>query len=133
MNIRELRATVDSLIREVPADALDDAIGEFARGRATLEAKVLAREIQRATNGGDPRPQADLSTADIATMYDKSRQTVRGWIGKGLLDAYKFQGREWRVTPASLEKFRREQREPLKLEVVKPPPDLRGWRKVAVG
>ncbi len=102
-------------------------------GRATLEAKVLAREIQRAANGSDPKPRADLSTADVATMYDKSRQTVRGWIGKGLLDAYKFQGREWRVTPASLEKFRREQREPLKLEVVKPPPDLRGWRKAAVG
>ena len=93
---------------------------------------MLAREVQQAANGSDPKPQADLSTADIARMYDKSPQTVRGWIGRGLLDAYKFQGHEWRVTPESLEKFKREQREPLKLGIVKPTPDLNAWRK-AVG
>ncbi len=133
VNIRDFRATVDSLIREAPADALPAAIGEFARGKATLEAKMLAREVQQAANGSDPKPQADLSTAEIARMYDKSPQTVRGWIGRGLLDAYRFQGREWRVTPESLEKFKREQREPLKLEVVSPEPDLGAWRKAAVG
>ncbi len=99
--------------------------------RPTLEAKMLAREVQQAANGSDPIPQADLSTAEIASMYNKSPQTVRRWIGKGLLEAYRFQGREWRVTPSSLEKFRREQREPLKLEVVGPKPDLNGWRKVS--
>ncbi len=132
VNIHDFRATVDSLVREAPADALPAAIGELARGKATLEAKVLAREIQRAANGSDPKPQADLSTAEIARMYDKNPQTVRGWIGRGLLDAYKFQDHEWRVTPENLEKFKREQREPLKLEVVKPTPNLGAWRK-AVG
>ncbi len=131
VNIHDFRATVDSLVREAPADALADAIGELARGKATLEAKMLTREVQQAANGSDPKPQADLSTAEIASMYDKSPQTVRGWIARGLLDAYKFQGHEWRVTPESLEKFKREQREPLKLEVVKPPPNLGGWRKVS--
>ncbi len=131
MNIHDFRATVDSLIREVPADALAAAIGELARGKATLEAKMLAREIQQAANGSDPKPQADLSTADIARMFTKSPQTVRDWIGKGLLDAYRFQGREWRVTPESLQEFIREQREPLKLEVVSPEPSLGAWRKAA--
>ena len=42
MNIHDFRATVDSLVREAPADALAAAIGEFARGKATLEAKMLA-------------------------------------------------------------------------------------------
>ncbi len=115
------------------AAELVEIFGELASATKYTEMKVLDRAIQQAANGSDPGPQADLSTADIARMYGNSQQAVRGWIGRGLLDAYKFQGREWRVTPASLEKFRREQREPLKLEVVKPPPDLRGWRKAAVG
>ncbi len=132
MNIRDFRATVDSLVREAPADALPAAIGELARGKATLEAKMLAREVQQAANGSDPKPQADLSTAEIARMYDKSPQTVRGWIGRGLLDAYRFQGHEWRVTPENHEKFKREQREHLRLEIVSPEPNLGAWRK-AVG
>ncbi|MEE9208627.1 MAG: helix-turn-helix domain-containing protein [Gemmatimonadota bacterium] len=131
MNIHDFRATVDSLVREAPADALPAAIGEFARGKATLEAKMLACDIQQATNGSDPKPQADLSTADIARMFTKSPQTVRDWIGKGLLDAYRFRGHEWRVTPESLQKFIGEQREPLKLEVSGPEPNLGAWRKAA--
>ncbi len=132
MNIHDFRATVDSLIREAPADDLDAAIGELARGRATLEAKVLAREIQRAANGNDPRPRPDYTTAEIAAMFPRSPQTVRDWIHKGLLVAYPW-GREYRITPESLEKFIREQREPLRLEVVGPAPDLGGWRKVPGG
>ncbi len=54
---------------------------------------------------------------------------VRDWIRNQLLDAYKFQGHEWRVTPENHEKFRREQRESLKLEVVGPEPNLGEWRK----
>ncbi len=107
-----------------------ELFGELATATKYTEMK-LDREAQQAANGSDPRPQADLSTAEIARMYDKSPQTVRGWIGRGLLDAYRFQGHEWRVTPESLEKFKREQREPLKLEVVSPEPDLGGWRKAS--
>ena len=92
---------------------------------------MLACEIQQATNGSDPKPQADLSTAEIARMYDRRPQTVRGWIERGLLVAYKFQGHEWRITPENLEKFKRQQREHLKLEAVGPEPDLNTWRKVS--
>ena len=93
---------------------------------------MLAREIQPAANGSDPKPQADLSTADIATMYDRKPQTVRGWLDRGLLEGYKLLNHEWRITPENLEKFIREQREPLKLEVVGgPEPNLNDWRKVS--
>ena len=64
-------------------------------------------------------------------MFTRGRQAVRDWIRKRLLDAYKFPGPEWRIRPESLEKFIREQREPLKLEVG-PRPDLNAW-KAAVG
>ncbi len=60
-------------------------------------------------------------------MYGKSPQTVRRWIGKGFLGAYRFQGREWRVTPESLQKFIDEQRQPLKPKIVRP--ELGTWRK----
>ncbi len=88
---------------------------------------MLACEVQQAANGSDPRPQADLSTAEIARMYNKSPQTVRRWIGKGLLEAYRFQGREWRVTPDGLRKFIDEQRQPLKPKAVRP--ELGMWRE----
>lgn len=108
-----------------------ELFGELATATKYTEMKIQARETRRAPNGSDPRPQADLSTAAIAKMFGKSRQAVRDWLRKGLLDAYKFQGREWRVTPESLQKFIREQRAPLKLEVVSPEPNLGAWRKVS--
>ena len=108
-----------------------ELFGELATATKYTEMKMQARETQQAANGSDPKPQADLSTAEIASMFRKSPQAVRDWIGKGLLDAYRFQGREWRVTPENLEKFRREQREPLKLEAVGHEPDMNAWRKVS--
>ena len=108
-----------------------ELFGELATAMKYTEMKMLAREIEQATNGGDPKPQADYTTAEIARMFGKSPQTVRDWRRKGLLEAYKFRGHEWRVTPENLEKFMREQREPLKLEVVKPAPDLGAWRNVS--
>ena len=118
-------------IETASAAELVELFGELATATKYTEMKMLAREIQQAANGSDPKPQADLSTAEIARMFTKSPQTVRDWIGKGLLEAYRFQGREWRVTPESLQKFIGEQREPLKLEVVRPEPSLSAWRKAA--
>jgi len=118
-------------IETASAAELVELFGELATATKYTEMKMLAREIQQAANGSDPKPQADLSTAEIARMFTKSPQTVRDWIGKGLLEAYRFQGREWRVTPESLQKFIGEQREPLKLEVVRPEPSLGAWRKAA--
>ena len=107
-----------------------ELFGELATATKYTEMKLLGRQIRQATNGSDPKPRPDYATAEVAAMFRRSQQTVRDWIKDGLLDAYKW-GREYRITPENLQKFIREQREPLKLEVVKPAPDLGAWRKAA--
>ncbi len=123
------RRELDAIFEQVPMRELTDFMGALEAVKLEALTKTIA-EAQRAANGSDPKLQADLSTADIARMYDRKPQTVRGWLDRGLLDGYKLLNHEWRVTPENLQKFIREQREPLKLEVIGPAPDLRGWRKV---
>ncbi len=130
MNVRR---ELDSLLESVPAAEMSDLIGELERVKSAAYCRMLARETQQAANGSDPKPQADLSTTEIARMHNRKSQTVRGWIGRGLLVAYKFQGREWRIKPENLERFKRERREPLKLEAVGPEPNLNARRKAAGG
>ena len=127
------RRELDAIFEQVPMRELTDFMGALEAVKLEALTKTIA-EAQRAANGSDPKAQADYTTADIARMYDRSRQTVRGWIKKDLLDAYKFMGGpEWRITPANAEKFKREQRERLRLKVVSPRPDISAWQKVAVG
>ncbi len=129
MNVRR---ELDSLFESVPAAEMSDFIGELERVKSAAYCRMLARETQQTANGSDPKPQADLSIADLARMHDRSPQAVRGWIYRGLLDAYKLFGRYWRITPENHEKFKFEQRERLGLKVVSPRPDLNAW-KAGVG
>ncbi len=76
VNIRDFRATVDSLIREAPADALPAAIGEFARGKATLEAQNRTSGAE--TNGRKPPPE--LEQHYTATQVAKLLNTKRSWV-----------------------------------------------------
>ncbi len=125
------RRELDAIFEQVPMHELKDFMGALETVKLEALTKTIA-EAQRAANGGDPRPQADYTTTEIAAMFHRHPQTVRDWIGKRLLAAYRFRGHgEWRITPESLQEFIREQREPLKLEVVGPEPDLSGWRKVS--
>lgn len=61
-------------------------------------------------NGRHPSThEVDLPAKDVASLFDRSPSTVRGWIKEGMLKAYKF-GREWRVTHAALQEFQERQR-----------------------
>ena len=47
---------------------------------------------------------------DVAAFFDRSPVTVRGWIRGGRLRAYRFRGREYRITESAVEEFRQRQR-----------------------
>ena len=49
--------------------------------------------------------EADLTTQEVADLLKRSPVTVRAWIREGRLRAYKFRGKEYRVTRAALGEF----------------------------
>ncbi len=66
---------------------------------------------------GDTAPLPDKATADLtaaglALHFKRRPSTVRGWIEAGMFPgAYRFRGREWRVTAAGLAAFEESERE----------------------
>ena len=87
------RRELDAIFEQVPMRELTDFMGALEAVKLEALTKTIA-EAQRAANGSDPKLQADLSTADIARMYDRKPQTVRGWLDRGLLDGYKLLNHE---------------------------------------
>jgi excisionase family DNA binding protein len=51
--------------------------------------------------GFDP----DLTVKEVAQRFSRSEVTIRGWIRDGVLRAYKFRGREYRIPASALEDF----------------------------
>lgn len=45
-----------------------------------------------------------LTVSDVAEMLDVSDRTVRNWVQRGVLKAYRF-GREYKITQAYLNEF----------------------------
>lgn len=98
MTLRErLRAIVESL----PPNGL------VSFTRSDLE-DLLESEAESAAPAGRDRP--DYTVSEVAERFGRSPQTVRDWISSGRLRAYRFNGREYRVTPAALEEFLEPQR-----------------------
>jgi len=92
--------------------------------------KIVSSPLEKAHRQNVPRAIIRASTL-AAARPPSSPIRSQEVIKKGLLEAYKFQDHEWRVTPENFEKFKRKQRGSLKLEVVKPAPNLGEWRKAA--
>ena len=75
-------------------------------------------------------PPADLTVADICTRVGRKPSAVRGWLDRGELEGYKFNGREWRVTPAALEAYiTRQQHGAGKGKPAAEVGDLGAWRR----
>lgn len=73
--------------------------------------------------------RADYTVAEVADRFGRAPQTVRDWINDGKLDAYLFNEREYRITPAALAEFEEQRRNG---KQAKPgpgkPADLGAWR-----
>ncbi|MFG1691134.1 helix-turn-helix domain-containing protein [Gemmatimonadota bacterium] len=76
--------------------------------------------------------EVDLTLEGVAEKVGRSISTVRGWCSsEKLKGAYRMNGREWRIPPASLEAYldgqREGKREPRRRDGG--PVDLGSWRK----
>ena len=61
--------------------------------------------------GSEGDLERDMTVANIAELFHRSPVTVRAWIRAGRLRAYRFRGREYRVSSSALEAFVAQERE----------------------
>lgn len=93
-----------------------EALVRYARELPEGTVLPVAREVVLALADGltsaQERPAgADLTVADLAVRFGRSRSTVRMWLEAGKVEgAYRFLGREWRVPRASLTIFEESER-----------------------
>jgi len=95
---------------------------------ADLEAEMLSEGHEALTSPGSAggEPHADYTVAQVAEIFNRKPQTVRDWIKGGRLRAYRFNGREYRVTRAAVEEYMEDQRNGLPAQ--KGTADLSAWR-----
>ncbi len=71
-----------------------------------LPVETVRRWLELEGQGAGSRPLSDLTIADVAEELDRSPSTVRGWLIAGdIPEAYKLQGREWRIPRGALRAF----------------------------
>ena len=60
---------------------------------------------------GRAAERGDFTIAALAARFYRSASTIRGWCERGRFqDAYKLNGRDWRIPSASVDAFLAEQR-----------------------
>jgi excisionase family DNA binding protein len=91
----------------------------------TLPREALAAMIGEA----EPRPLADYRVVDVAGALNRAPSTVRGWCQTGELRAYRFQGKEWRITREALREF--QDRQASGVDQDGGDDDLASWREVS--
>lgn len=69
-------------------------------------------------------PQADFTVRELAVRFHRSPSTIRDWCEHGALDAYKLNGRDWRIPRAAADAFIALQRK----ERQQAPVSLGAWR-----
>jgi excisionase family DNA binding protein len=79
-------------------------------GTAVPVVREQLLELLPTTGSRPTEGEPDLTVAEVGQRFKRSASTVRYWITAGKLDAYKFEGRELRVTPAALAAFESRQR-----------------------
>lgn len=91
---------------------------------------LLPVHLEDTTNRDPTAVEVDLTVSQVAELFDRSPQTVRGWIREERLQAYQLNDREYRITRVAVEEFQqcardgnREQPGPLT------PADLSAWKR----
>ncbi len=88
----------------LPRDALLEAVGEQIRSQ----------------------PSAGLTVGEVAARFHRATSTVRAWVEAGrFIDAYKLEGRDWRIPESSVAAFIAAQRRGPELQA-----GLGDWRAV---
>ena len=107
-------------------------------GAVTVSVRWLRDELGLSVRdpGVAPEPIGDMTAQEVAAEVGRAVSTVRGWCCSGMIEnAYKLNGREWRVSRAALLRFRDSQREAGRLPSSSAlgrnhRPDLGAWRGV---
>ena len=86
----------------------------------------LASLVASVPDPHDTRP--DHTVKQLAERFDRSDSCVRGWCRTGKLKAYKFNDREYRVTPSALAEFEERMRGRRPAEPAQPVA-LDAWRR----
>ena len=79
----------------------------------------------------ESRVERDLTVAQVAERTGRRPGTVRDWIRQERLRAYRFRGREYRVTEAALQEFLETERAGKRAsKSSNGTPDLGSWRTI---
>ena len=120
-------------------DHLRAMVDAMPRGSSvTLPVDWLRVQLGMATAPIEQEPAdlSDLSVEEVAVIVDRKPSTVRGWCSSGHLDAYRLNGREWRISREALQSFLDRQRAPEPREEPPPQrartPNLGAWRSVGL-
>ncbi len=122
MTVRDhLRALAEALPAGAAVSVPRDWLLELLEGSGGLQTSAKS-------------PLADLTVAELAQLFGRKPSSVRGWLETGLLEGYKLNGREWRVTLAAVEAFQARQRDGKRSEGSasgdRPAGGLGDWRNV---
>ncbi len=75
-------------------------------GSIILTAKSVRKRLSENGTGFDH----DFTVAEVGKFFNRSPVTIRTWIREGRLEAYLFQGREYRIRESALEEFQQKER-----------------------
>lgn len=80
---------------------------------------------------GTEEALGDLDVDSVAAIVKRAPSTVRGWLGaKAIPEAYRLQGRDWRVPRVALRRFLDRQKEQKAASPTRARrPNLGEWRK----
>ena len=75
-------------------------------GSITLPVKTIVGWLDANGTG----LERDLTVQEVGEFFGRSPQTICRWIRQGRLDAYTFQGTEYRITESAVEEFQERER-----------------------